>query len=129
MTRFWGRISPIIRIFFQLYKPHDKLSTIEYICFMKVTDELLQNLANLSRLEFDAAEQEQIKKDLEKMIGMIGKLNELNTDDVEPLLHMTDEVNALREDEVKGSISREAALQNASLKDEQYFKVPKVIRK
>jgi aspartyl-tRNA(Asn)/glutamyl-tRNA(Gln) amidotransferase subunit C len=42
---------------------------------------------------------------------------------------MSDEINVLREDIVEGSVSREEALQNAPLKDEQFFKVPKVIRK
>lgn len=100
-----------------------------YICFMKVTDEMISNLANLSKLEFNAEERVQLTKDLESMIGMIDKLNELDTEHVEPLLHMTDVVNALREDEVKGSISREEVLLNAPLKNEQFFKVPKVIRK
>jgi len=63
------------------------------------------------------------------MIAFVEKLNELDTTGVEPLLHMSDEVNVLREDEVKGSISREEALKNAPLHDEQFFKVPKVIRK
>jgi aspartyl-tRNA(Asn)/glutamyl-tRNA(Gln) amidotransferase subunit C len=57
------------------------------------------------------------------------KLNELDTTGVEPLLHMSDEINVLREDEVKGSISREEALKAAPLHDEQFFKVPKVIRR
>ena len=50
-------------------------------------------------------------------------------DNVEPLLHMSDEVNILRDDVVKGSVSRLQALQNAPLHDEQFFKVPKVIKK
>jgi aspartyl-tRNA(Asn)/glutamyl-tRNA(Gln) amidotransferase subunit C len=63
------------------------------------------------------------------MISFIEKLNEIDTSGVEPLLFMTDEVNVLREDEVKGSISRDEALLNAPLKDDRFFKVPKVIRK
>jgi len=59
----------------------------------------------------------------------VEKLNELDTTGVEPLLHMSDEINVLRQDEIKGSISREDALKNAPLHDEQFFKVPKVIRK
>ena len=57
------------------------------------------------------------------------KLNELNTEGVEPLLHMTDAINVLREDEVKGSISREEALKNAPDTDGTFFRVPKVIKK
>ena len=63
------------------------------------------------------------------MIQFVEKLNGLDTTGVEPLLHMSDNVNILRADEVKGSISREAGLQNAAVHDEQFFKVPKVIKK
>jgi aspartyl-tRNA(Asn)/glutamyl-tRNA(Gln) amidotransferase subunit C len=59
----------------------------------------------------------------------IEKLNELDTSGVEPLLHMSENQNILREDEVVGMISREMALKNAPLHDGQFFKVPKVIRK
>jgi len=100
-----------------------------YICLMKVNDELVDKLANLARLEFNAQEKEEIKNDLQQMIGFIDKLNELDTTGVEPLLHMSGNINVLREDEVKGSISREEAFRNAPLHDEQFFKVPKVIRK
>lgn len=96
---------------------------------MKVNDELVDKLSNLARLEFNAQEKEDIKKDLEQMIGFIDKLNELDTTGVEPLLHMSENVNVLREDEVEGSISRDEAFKNAPLHDEQFFKVPKVIKK
>ena len=69
---------------------------------MKVNDALIEKLANLSRLEFDEAEKEEIKTDLEKMIGFIDKLNELDTAGVEPLLHMSENVNVFRKDEVQG---------------------------
>ena len=96
---------------------------------MEVNDALVDKLAHLARLKFDASEKEEIKTDLQKMIAFIDKLNELDLSDVEPLLHMSDEVNVLREDEVKGSISREEALKNAPMHDDNFFKVPKVIRK
>lgn len=95
---------------------------------MKVNDELVNKLANLARLEFNASEKEDIKKDLQEMIGFIEKLNELDTTGVEPLLHMSYNINILREDEVTGMITREEALQNAPLHDDQFFKVPKVIK-
>ena len=78
---------------------------------------------------FAPEEKADIKKDLQKMISFIEKLNELDTSGVEPLLFMTDEVNVLRDDEVKGSIARKDGLLNAPLKDEEFFKVPKVIKK
>lgn len=96
---------------------------------MEVNDELVDKLANLAKLRFEPIERAEIKKDLQKMISFIEKLNQLDTTGVEPLLFMTDEVNVLREDEVKGSITREQGLLNAPLKDDQFFKVPKVIRK
>ena len=96
---------------------------------MEVNDELIDQLAHLARLSFKPAEKEEIKNDLQKMISFIEKLNEVDTTGVEPLLFMTDEVNILREDEIKGSISREEGLLNAPDKDEHFFKVPKVIRK
>ena len=96
---------------------------------MEVNDALVDKLANLARLQFDDAEKSAIKNDLQRMIQFVEKLNEMDTTGVAPLLHMSDNINALREDVVKGSISREEGLQNAPLKDEQFFKVPKVIKK
>jgi aspartyl-tRNA(Asn)/glutamyl-tRNA(Gln) amidotransferase subunit C len=96
---------------------------------MQVNDELVDQLSHLARLTFEPEKKEEIKKDLQKMISFIEKLNEIDTTGVEPLLFMTDEVNVLREDEVKGSVSREEGLLNAPVKDDQFFKVPKVIRK
>lgn len=96
---------------------------------MEVNDALVDKLANLARLKFDASEKEEIKSDLQKMIQFVEKLNGLDTTGVAPLLHMSDNVNILRVDEVRGSISREDGLQNAAVHDEQFFKVPKVIKK
>ncbi len=80
-------------------------------------------------LQFNEAEREEIKSDLEKMIGFVDKLKELDTTGVEPLLHMGANINILREDAAGNMLSREEALQNAPLHDEQFFKVPKVIKK
>lgn len=96
---------------------------------MEVNDALVDNLAKLSRLSFNAEEKEVIKKDLQQMIGFVDKLQELDTKDVEPLLHMSDAVNKLREDEIRDSISREDALKNATEASEVFFRVPKVIKK
>ena len=95
---------------------------------MEVNDSLVEKLAHLSRLRFTEKEKEEIKKDLQRMIGFVEKLDELDLDGIEPLLFMSEEVNVLREDEIKGSISREQAFKNAPLHDDQFFKVPKVIK-
>lgn len=96
---------------------------------MEVNDAMIEKLAHLARLQFNDAEKEEIKHDLQKMIAFVEKLNELDLEGVEPLLHMSDEVNVLRQDEIKGSITREEALKNAPLHDATFFKVPKVIKK
>jgi aspartyl-tRNA(Asn)/glutamyl-tRNA(Gln) amidotransferase subunit C len=95
---------------------------------MEVNDALIEKLAHLSRLEFTDVEKAEIKNDLQRMISFVDKLNELDLTDTEPLLYMTDEVNVLRNDEVKGSVSREEGMKNAPEHDELFFKVPKVIK-
>lgn len=95
---------------------------------MEVTNALIEKLAHLSRLRFDEQEKEEIGKDLQKMIHFVEKLNELDTTGVEPLLHLSAEINVMRKDEVNGSISREEALQNAPLHDDEYFRVPRAIK-
>ena len=63
------------------------------------------------------------------MLAFIEKLNELDTTNVEPLIYMSDEVNVMREDDVKTEITQDEALKNAPKHDSDYFKVPKVINK
>ena len=96
---------------------------------MEVNEALIDKLAHLSKLSFTAAEKTEFSHDLERMIGFVEKLNELNLSEVEPLMHMSEEMNILRDDEIKGSISREEAMKNAPQSDGQFFKVPKVIKK
>jgi len=96
---------------------------------MQVDDALISKLSRLAMLDFNEAEKEEIKADLEKMIGFVDKLKELDTTGIEPLLHMTGNNNMLREDEVKNMLSQQEALKNAPLHDNQFFKVPKVIKK
>ena len=96
---------------------------------MEVTDKLVEKLAHLSRLEFDTAEKMEIKNDLQRMISFVEKLDELDLTGTEPLLHMSDNNNVLRNDEVIISVTREEALKNAPVHDDKFFKVPKVIKK
>jgi len=95
---------------------------------MEVTDALVHKLAHLSRLEFNDADKAEIKNDLQRMISFVEKLDELDLSDTAPLLHMSSNINVLREDEVKGSVSREEALKNAPAHNDKFFKVPKVIK-
>ncbi len=66
---------------------------------------------------------------MQDLVVFVEQLNALDTSGTAPLMHMGDAVNVLRADEVNGSISREAALQNAPESDGVFFKVPKVINK
>lgn len=96
---------------------------------MEVNKQLVDRIATLSKLEFDEQSKEAIRQDLERMIGFVDKLNEVNTEGIEPLIYVNDEVNILREDEVKQIITKEEALSNAPTKDSDYIKVPKVLKK
>jgi aspartyl-tRNA(Asn)/glutamyl-tRNA(Gln) amidotransferase subunit C len=96
--------------------------------FMEVNDALVENLCKLACLEFDAAGKQEIKKDLQNMIGFVEKLNELDLRDADPLLYMGEEANVLREDIPENPLSRSEALANAPSADKTYFKVPQVVK-
>ena len=96
---------------------------------MEISDELVQHIAHLARLEFEGEDLENIKGDMQQIIRFIDKLSELDTKNVEPLIFMSDEVNVLREDEPENLISNEQALMNAPKKDSDYFRIPKVLDK
>lgn len=96
---------------------------------MEITTKMIENLAHLSRLEITSDKKESFRNDLERMIGFIEKLQEVDTKNTAPLLFMSDVQNVCREDELQGSIQREIALKNAPLSDGIYFKVPTVIKK
>ena len=94
---------------------------------MKIDRALLDKIAHLSRLEFDEKDADKMMQDMTSIVNWVEKLNEVNTDGVEPLTTMSHEVNMLREDKVGEHLSHDAALQNAPKKDQDYFRVPKVI--
>ncbi len=96
---------------------------------MEINDAMIEKLANLAKLKFDDTEKLQIKNDLQNMIGFIEKMNDIDTSNVEPLLHMTANENILREDVIKGSITNDDALQSTANKNAPFFIVPKVIKK
>ena len=96
---------------------------------MKINDDLVQHIAHLARLEFQGEDLKAIKGDMQNIIGFMDKLAELDTDEVEPLIFMSDEVNVLREDVVEKTVTSEEALKNAPKKDSDYFRIPKVLDK
>jgi len=96
---------------------------------MKIDDDLFNRLAKLSKLSFEGTEKEAIKKDLQHILNFIDQINEVDTKGVEPLIHITNRKNAFREDEAKQLITKEEALSNAPNKTQDFFLVPKVIKK
>lgn len=93
----------------------------------KIDIKTVDEIAHLARLEFNDEAKGEILNDMNRMLAFVDKLNELDTDNVEPLIYMTEERNVLREDEVKVTVTQQEALKNAPKKDSDYFKVPKVI--
>ncbi|RFC54246.1 Asp-tRNA(Asn)/Glu-tRNA(Gln) amidotransferase subunit GatC [Brumimicrobium aurantiacum] len=96
---------------------------------MEIKDELIDHIAHLARLSFKGEDKAGIKNDMNNIIDFMGKLNEINTDNVEPLVFMSDQINVLREDVPKQTITHEEALKNAPKKDSDYFRIPKVLDK
>ncbi len=94
---------------------------------MSVTKKDVEYIAKLSKLEFAEEEIGDYTEQLNKVLEYVDKLNELDTENVEPLLHPVENVNVFREDKLKDSSPREEALKNAPDATEEFFRVPKVI--
>jgi len=94
---------------------------------MNVDEKLVDQLAHLARLSFENEARIEIKNDLNKMLAFVDKLNQLNTDGIEPLIYMVDETNVMRKDVVQMAIMHDEGLKNAPKRDSDYFRVPKVI--
>ena len=94
---------------------------------MKITDEVVDKVAGLAKLEFKGNEKEAIKKDMERILTFMDLLNEVDTTDVEPLKYVTEGILDLRADVGVNEITKEDALKNAPDHNDQFFKVPKVI--
>ena len=108
--------------------------TIEYtilsiILPWKINDSVISKIEKLAKLRFEGEERDSIKKDLEKMLDMVNKLEEVDTENVEPLVYIHEEQNVLRKDEVSNMIGKEQALENAPKFINGYFAVPKVLNK
>lgn len=93
----------------------------------KIDIKTVDEVAHLARLEFDDEAKVEIANDMNRMLAFVDKLNELDTNGVEPLIYMTNEKNVLREDIAFDTLTQKEALKNAPRKDSDYFKVPKVI--
>jgi aspartyl-tRNA(Asn)/glutamyl-tRNA(Gln) amidotransferase subunit C len=94
---------------------------------MEISENLVDHIAHLAKLEFDATEKVAIQQDMSKIVNFMSKLDEVETDNVEPLVFMSHEINVLREDIPQVTVTKEEALKNAPKKDSDYFRIPKVL--
>ena len=94
---------------------------------MQIDKNLILKLETLARLELSDIEREKLQGSLNDILKMVEKLDELNTEGVEPLVYINEDVNVLRDDVVKNELSRADALSNAPSQNGTFFKVPKVI--
>ncbi|MFN1836175.1 Asp-tRNA(Asn)/Glu-tRNA(Gln) amidotransferase subunit GatC [Balneola sp. MJW-20] len=94
---------------------------------MSVTEKEVRYIANLARLQFNDEEISLLAGDMNKILGYMELLNELDTSDVKPLDHVIELDSRFRNDEAGEAVSHEDALKNAPDADSDYFRVPKVI--
>jgi aspartyl-tRNA(Asn)/glutamyl-tRNA(Gln) amidotransferase subunit C len=95
---------------------------------MKIDNELVDKLAELAKLEFDETAKAETIINLNKMVAMISKIDELDLKGMLPLKYITSEQNVWREDIIDSEITKAEILQNAPVKDSDYIKVPKVLK-
>ncbi|ODS32579.1 MAG: aspartyl/glutamyl-tRNA amidotransferase subunit C [Candidatus Scalindua rubra] len=87
----------------------------------------IEHIANLSRIALTNEEKKIFKKQLTNILDYIEKLNELDTDEVQPMAYATSLKNVFREDELKSSFARQEILELSPSSTDGFFKVPKVI--
>ena len=93
----------------------------------KITLEDVEYVASLAQLSLDDEAKQRLLKEMGDVLAYVDKLNELDTDGIEPMMHVLDISNVFREDVVTGSLDREAALRNAPKTDGAYFLVPRIL--
>ena len=97
---------------------------------MKIDDTLISKLERLSKLELAVEEKKEIKNDLNEILQMVETLQELDTDNVEPLIYVNQDKHPERQDVVANELSVEEATVNSPIKNENgFFTVPKVLDK
>ena len=92
-----------------------------------LTKGAVAKVAHLARLKLSDAELDLFTTQLGQVLGYVELLNELNTDDVEPIAHVADIANVFRDDELQPSLPRAAALSNAPKTDGKFFVVPQIL--
>ncbi len=93
----------------------------------KITLEDVEYVASLAQLSLDDEAKQRLLREMGDLLAYVDKLNELDTDGIEPMMHVLDISNVYREDVVTGSLDRDAALRNAPKTDGEYFLVPRIL--
>jgi len=94
---------------------------------MAISEKDVKHVARLARLRVEPEELQLMTSQMDAILGYVDKLNELDTDGVEPMAHAVPMANAFRKDEIKPAIGVERTLQNAPVSGDGCFTVPKVI--
>jgi len=94
---------------------------------MNVTDEMIDHIAHLARLEFEGEEKQAIRDDMNKIISFMDILQQVDTEEIEPLIFINEDTNRLRDDIAQQTLTQSEVLQNAPKKDSDYFRIPKVL--
>ena len=94
---------------------------------MEINEDTIRHIAKLSRIELDENLITPFCRQFSDILKHFDKLNDLNTDDIEPLTHAVELFNVFKEDNPGVSLTTEKALQNAADKSNEYFRVPKVL--
>ena len=94
---------------------------------MTIDLKTIKHISKLSRISVDEKKAEKLAGDLNSIFDFIEKLNELNTNNIEPLTSVAKTTLKLRSDEIKSENLREQVIKNSPEENEDYFVVPKVI--
>ncbi len=94
---------------------------------MKITREQVEHVARLARLGLSDEEREMMRAQLDAILTYIDKLNQLDTDEVDPTSHVIPMTNVFREDAVSSCLSQEEALTNAPDREGALFRVPRIL--
>jgi aspartyl-tRNA(Asn)/glutamyl-tRNA(Gln) amidotransferase subunit C len=94
---------------------------------MKITRDDVRRVAALARLRLTAEEESRLTDELDKILEYVTKLDRLDTSQVEPVVHVVDQANPLREDKVTNAPNSDAILANAPARHDSFFTVPKII--
>ena len=92
-----------------------------------IDDETIENVCILAKLSLGEEAKAKAKQDMQKMLDYVEKLDELDTDGVEPLSHIFGDENVFRDDVVTNGDNKEAMLANAPKEKEGQYQVPKTI--